>query len=259
MTILADLLVAVSFGLFIPPNIIQAVPSSVNIHPSLLPKYRGPAPIHNAIYNGDENTGVSIQTISSEAFDKGIVFAQSQPLPIGENDTLTEIWDRLAEIGADMLVNCIRQKTYLNPTPIEPSKEASYARPINKTIDWHKVTADQAVQLGKIFDPRTGAVSLKDGHRKDIVVSGIHHRRRKETKLVPGSFFLTRYWQTGDPKMVVVCSDGETVWVDKVKVAGKTWTSSPDFVQSASHRFWGSRFVPWRREFEDHDPKEFEY
>jgi len=254
-----DLLVAVSFGLFIPPDLIRAVPSSINVHPSLLPQYRGPAPIHNAIFNGDESTGVSIQTISPEAFDRGIVFAQSAPVPVGEEDTLTQLWDRLARIGADMLVDCIRKRTYLNPEPIEPTTKASYAGPINKSIDWHTMTADQAVRLGRILNPLTGAVAFKDGRRKDIVVSGIHHRDPGGGKLVPGSFFLARYWKTGDQRMVVACCDGTTVWVDKVKVGGKVWISGQDFVASASDRFWGNRFVPWRREFDDHDPKEFEY
>ena len=255
----ADLLVAVSFGLFIPPIIIRGVPYSVNVHPSLLPKYRGPAPIHNALFNGDKQTGVSLQTISPDAFDKGIIFDQSTPVSIGEDQTLKELWEQLAQVGADMLVNCIRHRKYMNPKPVETLAESSYARPINKTIDWHTVTADQAVRLGRMFDPLTGAITLVDGRRKDIVVSGIHHRRMNENKLGPGSYYLARYAKTGDKKMVVVCEDKATVWVDRVKVSGRGWISGEDFVASSKERFWGSRFVPWRREFEDHDPKEFEY
>lgn len=58
--------------------------------------------------------------------------------------------------------------------------------------------------------------------------------------------------------MVVVCSDGKTVFVEDIKVSGRNWISGLNFVATSDERFWGSKFVPWRKEFEDHDPEEFE-
>lgn len=254
----ADLLIAVSFGLFVPPKLIRAVDSTINVHPSLLPRHRGPAPIHHAIASGDQQTGVSLQTLSPDGFDQGIIFDQSLPIDIEENELLTSLWDRLAIVGADMLVSSIRNRTYLNPQPIQTFTNPSYAGPIHKHVDWNITYADKILRLGRVHDPVTGAITLGEGRRIDILLNGIHPREQ-HSKRPPGSYAVARDKETGETKMFVVCADGKTVWIDQVKVSGKNWISGVQFVASASDRFWASKFVPWRREFEDHDPKEFEY
>jgi methionyl-tRNA formyltransferase len=159
-----------------------------------------------------------------------------------------------------MLVSSIRNKTYYQPNPVEVFTKESYAGYIHKQIDWYKFSAEKAVQLARLFDPITGVISLEDGNRIDVLVRGISHRQQGSGGKPPGTFFIARHAQSGDKKMVVVCNDHTTVWIEQVKVAGKSWISGVDFVSSSPDRFWGGgKFVPWRKEFEDHDPNEFKF
>ncbi|KAM3561322.1 hypothetical protein MY1884_002417 [Beauveria asiatica] len=113
-----NLVVAVSFGLFVPPRILSSAKyGGLNIHPSLLPHLRGPAPIHRAFLRGDPFTGISLQTLSPKAFDHGTILAQTpapgipldpyQPFPAFKRD--------LAARGAEMLVEGLRAGLHVPP------------------------------------------------------------------------------------------------------------------------------------------------
>ena len=112
-----NLVIAVSFGLFVPPRILnQAQYGGLNVHPSLLPDLRGPAPIEHAILKRREYTGVSIQTLHPQHFDCGTILAQTPPgrrIPPGTycRDLKTE----LAESGAAMLVEVLKSRKFLPP------------------------------------------------------------------------------------------------------------------------------------------------
>jgi methionyl-tRNA formyltransferase len=254
----ANVLIAVSFGLFVPPRFISATNHTVNVHPSLLPQYRGPAPIHHAIYNGDKHTGVSLQTLSPDGFDRGTIFDQSYAIAIQDDEPFISLWDRLASIGADMLLSCIRNRTFRDPKPVHTFTTPSWAGYIHKQITWDNVTSEQAVRASRVHDPVTGAITLHDGKRVDILVRGLSIRQQNARK-VPGTYFIAREALSGDKKMVIVCQNHQTIWVDQVKVSGKTWITGVEFINSAHHRFWGDQFVPWRKEFQDHSPEDFEY
>ncbi len=103
-----DVAILVAFGQIIPKNIL-AIPKLgfVNIHPSLLPKYRGPSPIHQAILNGDKTTGVTIIKLDEE-LDHGPILAQKE-LEIDTNDTHDSLAEKLANLGADLLINTLPQ------------------------------------------------------------------------------------------------------------------------------------------------------
>jgi len=246
-----DLVIAVSFGLFIPKSILQNIPWSINVHPSLLPQYRGPAPIHHAIYNGDKVTGITLQTLSTEAFDKGLVFEQTPPIPIGEYETLDELWNRLAEIGAKLLVDVVENRKYVNPKPIETSTEESYAPSLQidrKVSDWNEMTAEQLVRLSRLGSVGTGILPLHRGKRKvSIGLRGLRLRNKavKELETIePGNYFLERQPEGGKLKMVVCSKDGGSLWVEEVIVEGKP-ISGLDFVKSSKDRFIEQRFVAW--------------
>ncbi|KAH6604629.1 hypothetical protein Trco_006336 [Trichoderma cornu-damae] len=113
-----NLIVVVSFGLFVPPRILNSARyGGLNVHPSLLPHLRGPAPIHHAMMRGDEHTGVSLQTLDPKVFDHGIVLAQtpSPGLPIPPSTTLQHLAGDLAEAGAEMLVRGLRDGLHVPP------------------------------------------------------------------------------------------------------------------------------------------------
>jgi methionyl-tRNA formyltransferase len=250
-----NLLITVSFGIFIPPQLIETTDHTINLHPSLLPQYRGAAPIHHAINNGDTHTGISLQTLSPVAYDGGIIFDQSEPIPIEPDEQFLSLWDRLAAIGAEMLLRCVRSRSFRDPIPVATSTQPSLANRLDTGINWEQVTSAEAVRFGRIVNPSTGAITLDEGKRVDILVNQLSLRQQNALK-PPGTYFLARHGQTGLFKMVVVCKSHTCVWVDQVRVSGKDWISGVDFVKSAPHRFWGGKFVPYRKEFSDHSPEE---
>ena len=133
----ADLTVVVAYGLILPLEIIEAARyGSLNIHASILPKWRGAAPIHRAIMSGDSETGVCIMKMDA-GLDTGPVVAQ-ESTPIKVDDTTSFLSERLADLGAKLLIETIKKIDELIPKP-QSTIEVSYAKKIDKKeakIDW---------------------------------------------------------------------------------------------------------------------------
>ena len=133
----ADLTVVVAYGLILPLEIIEAARyGSLNIHASILPKWRGAAPIHRAIMSGDSETGVCIMKMDA-GLDTGPVVAK-ESTPIKADDTTSFLSERLADLGANLLIETIKKIDELIPKP-QASIEVSYAKKIDKKeakIDW---------------------------------------------------------------------------------------------------------------------------
>ena len=133
----ADLTVVVAYGLILPVEIIEAARyGSLNIHASILPKWRGAAPIHRAIMSGDSETGVCIMKMDA-GLDTGPVVAK-ELMPIKADDTTSFLSERLADLGAKLLIETIKKIDELIPKP-QASIEVSYAKKIDKkeaNIDW---------------------------------------------------------------------------------------------------------------------------
>ena len=133
----ADLTVVVAYGLILPLEIIEAARyGSLNIHASILPKWRGAAPIHRAIMSGDSETGVCIMKMDA-GFDTGPVVAK-ESTTIKADDTTSFLSERLADLGAKLLIETIKKIDELIPKP-QASIEVSYAKKIDKKeakIDW---------------------------------------------------------------------------------------------------------------------------
>ena len=133
----ADLTVVVAYGLILPVEIIEAARyGSLNIHASILPKWRGAAPIHRAIMSGDSETGVCIMKMDA-GLDTGPVVAK-ELMPIKADDTTSFLSERLADLGAKLLIETIKKIDELIPKP-QSIIEVSYAKKIDKKeakIDW---------------------------------------------------------------------------------------------------------------------------
>ena len=133
----ADLTVVVAYGLILPLEIIEAARyGSLNIHASILPKWRGAAPIHRAIMSGDSETGVCIMKMDA-GLDTGPVVAK-ESTPIKADDTTSFLSERLADLGAKLLIETIKKIDELIPKP-QSTIEVSYAQKIDKKeakIDW---------------------------------------------------------------------------------------------------------------------------
>ena len=142
--------VLVSYGRIIPQSIIDLfTPGIINVHPSLLPKYRGPSPIESAIKNGDAITGVSIMQLSAE-MDAGPVYATKEH-PLHGTETRPELYHALADVGTNLLLETLPRiiDSSLTPTP-QDSTKVSYCQLLQKSdavIHPETMTATQAERL----------------------------------------------------------------------------------------------------------------
>jgi len=161
----ADVMVVAAYGLILPPWALQAPRlGCLNIHASLLPRWRGAAPIQRALQAGDAQTGVTIMQMDA-GLDTGDMLL-SQALPIGEADTTGSLHDKLAELGAGLIVQALAlaQAGALQPVP-QPSQGVSYAHKIGKSearIDWRGSSAALLRQL-RAFTPQPGLLTEFDG------------------------------------------------------------------------------------------------
>lgn len=146
-----NLIVAVSFGLFVPPRILNlAKYGGLNVHPSLLPDLRGPAPIEHALLRNRTHTGVSVQTLDPHHFDQGIILAQTPApgLPISHDTDVTTLEAQLAAKGAELLIHVLRASAFVPPLKdagwyINSHGPMNHAPKVNKQdrfIDFQKQT-----------------------------------------------------------------------------------------------------------------------
>lgn len=140
-----DLAIVAAYGKIIPKHILD-IPryGTINVHPSLLPKYRGASPIQNAILNGDKKTSVTIMKLDKE-MDHGPILAQEE-FPIADSDTYESLSQKLAMMGAELLTKTIPDYVSGKIKPVEQKHaEATYTKIIKKEdgkIDWSKSAAE---------------------------------------------------------------------------------------------------------------------
>ena len=135
-----DVIIVVAYGKILPKAVLD-IPKygCINVHASLLPKYRGAAPIQWAVLNGDEKTGVCIMQMD-EGLDTGDILL-CEETEIGINETSEELFDRLSVIGASALLDTLNKLECGSVTPQKQIGESCYASMIDKSIcpiDWHK-------------------------------------------------------------------------------------------------------------------------
>ncbi|MDR1854757.1 MAG: methionyl-tRNA formyltransferase [Azoarcus sp.] len=163
-----DVLVVAAYGLLLPPEAL-ALPrlGCLNIHASLLPRWRGAAPIHRAVEAGDRETGVTIMQMDI-GLDTGPMLLR-RALPIDVNDTTGTLHDKLARLGAEAIVAALAGLAAgtLRPTA-QVEADATYARKISRaeaTLDWRR-PASALARAVRAFDPFPGAV----GHVRDTTL-----------------------------------------------------------------------------------------
>lgn len=177
-----DILIVVAYGQFIPQSLIEATPyQAVNVHPSLLPKYRGAAPIQWAILNGDTKTGVTTMTITPE-MDAGDIYLQYET-PLDPTETSAQLHDRLSEMGAELLLKTLGkiEKGNLKPKPQDSSKVV-LAPKIKKEeghLDW-KEPAQKLYNKIRAFDPWPGTFCFLEGERLKIFEAAVLEARSQK-------------------------------------------------------------------------------
>ncbi len=160
-----DVMVVAAYGLILPPSVL-GIPrhGCINIHASLLPRWRGAAPIHRAIEAGDPETGVTIMQME-QGLDTGPMLLMER-LAIAPVDTTGSLHDRLAALGASMIVDVLRrlERGSLSAVP-QPPEGITYAAKIMKdeaTLDFTQ-TADCVARKIRAFNPFPGAVAVFNG------------------------------------------------------------------------------------------------
>jgi methionyl-tRNA formyltransferase len=165
-----EMIAVVAFGQILPKNIIDFPPlHCLNIHPSLLPKYRGAAPMNWAIINGDTKTGVTIM-LMDEGMDSGNILLQEET-PLGPAETYGELHDRLSKAGARLLMETIRQITggIVERKPQDESGVTFAPRLTKETgkINWNSKCSD-IVNLIRGLNPLPAAYTFLDGQNLKI-------------------------------------------------------------------------------------------
>jgi methionyl-tRNA formyltransferase len=158
----ADLLVVIAFGQKISRDIVRLQKhGAVNVHASLLPTYRGAAPIHWALINGETETGISIITLA-DRMDAGLILAQAK-MPIAPDDTFQTMHDKLADVSVPVLMQTIEQLEDGTATFIEQDEsQVTYGNKLQKKdgyIDWEK-PADQIARQIRALWPWPSAQSV---------------------------------------------------------------------------------------------------
>lgn len=162
-----DVICVVAYGKILPKEILE-IPrlGSINVHGSLLPKYRGAAPIQWAVLNGDKKTGITTMYMG-EGMDTGDMILK-QEVEIGENETTGELWERLSKVGAELLVKTLEQIENGTAPREKQGDDFSLAPMLNKEmskIDWENKTAIEIKNLVRGLNPIMGAYSFLEGKK----------------------------------------------------------------------------------------------
>ena len=196
-----DLMVVAAYGLLLPQEVLD-IPRAgcLNVHASILPRWRGAAPIQAAILAGDQTTGVCLMAMTA-GLDCGPVYA-SDALPVAEHETAGELHDRLSVLGGALLVRHINDVLEGKLEAKEQNEEfATYAgkvRTKDAEIDWHQ-SAEHLQRLVRAFDPVPGAYFELD----DIRVKCWKAERIAKADAPPGTVM-----SVGRDGIVVACGEG---------------------------------------------------
>lgn len=162
-----DLICVVAYGKILPQELLD-IPKygCVNVHGSLLPEYRGAAPIQWAVLNGDKKTGVTTMFMNA-GMDTGDMILKEE-VKIGEDETTGELWDRLKTIGANLLIKTVKEIENGTATRTKQPEEGTMAPMLSKEmakIDWKNKTANDIKNLVRGLNPIMGAYTFLDGKK----------------------------------------------------------------------------------------------
>lgn len=224
----AEVAVVAAYGKIIPQNILDIFSKGVlNIHPSLLPKYRGPSPLQSAILNGDEETGVTIMLLDAE-MDHGAILKSEKCEVKSEKLGYRELSERLSQIGAEMLVRVLPEWLEGKIQPQEQDHaSATVCRMVEKEdgkIDWNK-PAIVIERMVRAYEGWPGTWTLWEGKRLKIIKTRILHESVGcANNATPG--FV---WKTEQGELAVNCHPGSLV-LDEVHMEGKKLSTSKPFL-----------------------------
>ena len=225
----ADLFVVVAFSI-LPDNIIN-IPKfgAVNIHPSLLPKYRGSSPIQYALLNGDKETGVSIINLNKK-IDSGAILAQNTFL-IANNVNFGYLYEKLSKLGSELLINVLADLKNGHSKPIvQDESKKTLAPKIKKEqykIDWSNECVTIHNQI-RAFDPYPGSYAIFNNKR--IKLFGSHVEEIDDNNdIVPGKLLPS------EDKLFIKVNSG-LISVSSIQLEGKKKVQSKDFIKTLNNK-----------------------
>ena len=222
-----DLIVVVAYGKILSKNILELPPMGcINVHGSLLPKYRGAAPIQWSIINGEEITGITTMYMN-EGLDTGDMLLQEE-VSIGENETSGELFDRLCKVGAELLIKTIKEIEKGSIKRVkQQDEEATYAPMLTKEIsriDWTKNARD-IHNLVRGLNPWPKAFTMLDGkvlkiHKTNVLQNVIGK---------PGEI------KSLDP-FIVCCGDDNAIKILELQFDSRKRMRSEEFFRGYKNR-----------------------
>lgn len=228
-----DVMVVVAYGLILPP-VVLGTPrlGCINIHASLLPRWRGAAPIQRALLAGDRQTGVAIMRMEA-GLDTGPIFKE-RVIDIGPSDTAGALHDKLAALGADALLEVL-EELIAGTLQAHPQSEVgvTYARKIVKeeaVIDWSK-PALEIDRLVRAFNPVPGAETTWRGQQLKVWQA---EPASLDGDALPGTVV------SADGDGIVVATGSGAMKLARVQLAGRKATSAADFLNA--HQVVGDHF-----------------
>ena len=220
-----DILVVVAYGRILPEPMLSLCPyGAINVHASLLPKYRGSAPIQWAVLNGDETTGVTTMYLAKEMDAGDIIFKEETK--IGEKETSGELFDRLSEMGAALLVKTLRTiEAGTAPRAPQDHTQASYVSMLDKSlspIDWSRSPREIMKWICGLQPWPVATMRLKD---ETFRVFDAEYSDRRSEK-APGTIL-----SAGEKGIEIACGDGGSIQITELQAPGKKRMAAADFLR----------------------------
>ena len=220
-----ELIVVAAYGRILPEDILNAPPyGCINVHSSLLPKYRGAAPINWAILNGEKETGVTIMHMAPE-LDAGDIILQ-RSTPIGPDETAPELFDRLAQMGGALLVEAVAQlQAGTAPQIPQDGSQATYAPMLSRELsplDWSKPAQALHNQVRGLL-PWPAAAGVFSGIRCKVFLTDIIDHT---TTAKPGTVV-----EAGKGGIVMACGGGSLLRILELQLDGKKRMAAADFLR----------------------------
>ena len=220
-----DIIVVVAYGKIIPPEILE-IPKygCINVHGSLLPKYRGAAPIQWSVINGDRITGVTTMYLS-EGMDEGDMILKEET-EIGEFETAGELFDRLTVMGADLLIRTLRLiENGTAPRIPQDHSAATYVKQLDKSLcpmDFTKAPRSCIKQIYGLQPWPVATVSNRDVTYKvwSAKYTDTH------TELAPGTVI-----SSSDDGLEVACGENGSIIITSIQAPGKKRMDYADFLR----------------------------
>ena len=219
-----DLILVVAYGLLLPKDILELPKfGCVNIHASLLPRWRGASPMEHAIMSGDKNIGVSYMEMS-QGLDEGPVYEMHE-CSLEQNDTLSTVEERFIQLSEKKLVSFLDNlESGTIKHQAQDETKATFSPKIDKRllqIDWQGNSSREIIRKINALSSKYGTHTFLGGKRIKI------HRAQNfesDVNLDPG------YISIKDDQLVVFCKDASAILIEQVQMEGKNIVSGKDFI-----------------------------